>query len=151
MTRHNEDYYVNYPISVVSAALPHLTMEEDWKLVHGSDVQLVLEEDLHKPAMFAGVFPVQVEIRLAIKSPASTRVLIKGSNSGMGPIQKKHVQKRVSDIKMMIDEVCNSIMAASEQQEVAKLVSGRPVYCTQCGTKLDEAARFCRQCGQRVA
>jgi hypothetical protein len=60
--------------------------------------------------------PVQVEIAVTSVGDESTRVTLRGSNFGLGPIQASHVQRRVEALRLQIKQAASQMAEPSIQQ-----------------------------------
>lgn len=88
-----------------------------WRVLQRGEAFLVCKEVTHE-VMRWWTFPAKVEILLTGESSDATRVILKGSNFGFGPIQSGHLQGQVGNLRNRIELVAQEVLRNIYEQKL---------------------------------
>lgn len=134
MSKHQQEFDVNLSPDSTMIVCQEAVASLGWLVMDHSQTTMVCKEKA--PQVTSFTWPVQIEILLASKSLGITRVTLKGSIFGIGPIQSGHLKGQVGNLRNRIE------------LSVASGTSQQPMYsCPNCNHELAYGIRFCSNCG----
>jgi hypothetical protein len=101
MSRHQDQFILNLPLDESLAACRSAANGPGWRLTREADTALACME-IPQPGL-GFTSPAQVDIGLTSTDDNATRVTLRGSNFGLGPIQSNHVRKQVQLLRQQIE------------------------------------------------
>jgi len=98
MSKDRDEFVLPFSLSVASVICQQALAESELEVKNRSEGLIICEEHVS----FGFTNPARLEVILKVESSDSTRVIINGSNLGIGPIQSGHVRGKVEEIKNVI-------------------------------------------------
>jgi hypothetical protein len=105
MSSHHDELTLNLPLGTSRAACQSAAAGPGWRVTRQEETSLACMEIAQPGMSFTN--PAQVEIALASTGDSSTRVVLRGSNFGFGPIQSNHVKRQVRALRQQIEQAAS--------------------------------------------
>ncbi len=92
MSKQREEFNLSLPLDDALSACLEAAATNGWRVLQHSRVRLICKE---ARSIAWTTFPVKVVITLSSDEAYATKVILSGSNWGLGPIQSAHVREKV--------------------------------------------------------
>jgi len=107
MSKHNDEFFVNFTPNFVMDACCEAIANLGWRIMEKNDTKIVCKEVSNVSAVAILVtYPVNIDISIS-SSKIGTQIVLKGSNFGFGPVQSGHVKGQVGNIRNRIELALN--------------------------------------------
>lgn len=121
MSKHREEFELHIPLDEGVIACRKAVADLGWRVLEQSEKRLVCKEVAPQGTSFT--WAAQVEILLTGESSDTTKVTLKGSIFGLGPVQSGHLKGQVGNLRNRIELASAKGRRPTGDQPTISLVS----------------------------
>lgn len=126
---------------IVLKVLRQVIVENNWNSQGSGANHFILQEPRgFLSAFVTNTYPAKLEVVIQPDNQGNTQIDVKGTNSGLGPIQSNYLKKKVNDFLYALQVLFNETTARI----------GKGILCPSCGTSIPSGMKFCPQDGTPI-